>query len=143
MPLPGFNLTARPALTPLQLMTPQELTAAASAAFRPGALMGQAPLAMGGGAPHPGFSLGEGIALAGRALDALGKPDPNVAAQRAAPTYDKLDPTTMPSTSSIDRALDPSLGSIPGNDVMPPTIMGQPDSTGFGRIIDFLTGWLR
>lgn len=122
--LPGM-LARQPGLVP----GPALAAFHTNTAFRPPAPMGMGNMAMP--QAQQGFGLGDGIQAAHGLLGM--KPyttppfNPNVMAQQAASTYGTLTPAGMTSTSAIDRGANPGLGSIPGNDAMPQTMMGQPD----------------
>jgi hypothetical protein len=115
----GFNVP----YAPVQGLTPQQLAQIGLAAFRPPGVMGMPGTpGMPPGGQAPGFNVQDGARMLQAGLGAFGK---GTGPKPAQPTGKApLDPAVMPSTSSIDRALDPSLGSIPGNTAMPNTAMG-------------------
>lgn len=117
--MPGFNVPPGG----LVRYSPELLAQIAQNAFRPPQLPGMPGLPSMGGQPDPGFNVGEGAGGLMQGLAAF-RPSAAVAEQRAHPTFGVLDPTKAQSTSSIDRALDPSLGSLLGNTTMPNTMMG-------------------
>jgi hypothetical protein len=141
----GFNFTPPPG--PLPPMA--NLAQLAQASFRPPAMMNMPTglSAMPVLQQAPGFNVAAGMdALGAGVIAALkGMSDPAVAEQRAAPGFGTLDPTTMPSTSSIDRRLDPSLGSQDALGGPPPDFPAAAGGDGpfsfLGGIADFLRRW--
>jgi hypothetical protein len=135
----GFNF-----VPPVPQLTAAQLAALGLAAFKPPPLLGMPGMPgapMGGG--QQGMGIGEGMAGLSGALKGLGRGvSPALAEQRAHPGYGVLDPSKANmSTSAIDRMLDPSLGSIPGNTSPYGNVGDLMSAKGLGGGGDFLSGF--